>query len=94
MRAGDMAAGRKETVMGTLPDGSAVIAGGESNDAFLNSAERFDPATLTLQAAGWIPDYTAEMGSSVLSDGSVIVTGGTRSDLFYIPTRGGAIYRP
>jgi hypothetical protein len=93
-RVGDMSVGRKEAAIGTLPDGSAIVAGGENTEAFLRTAERFNPATMTWTAAGTIPEYSAELAISVLPDGSLVVTGGTRSDLFYIPTRTGAIYRP
>jgi hypothetical protein len=94
LQAGDMSVSRKEAAAGTLPDGSAIVAGGENTEQFLNTAERFNPATFTWSAAGRIPEYSAELSLSVLNDGSLMVTGGTRSDLFYIPTRTGAIYRP
>jgi hypothetical protein len=94
LRAGDMSIGRKEAAAGTLPNGVAVVAGGENTEAFLNTAEVFNPATFTWAPAGNIPEYSAELSSTVLSDSSVVVTGGTRSDLFYIPTKTGAIYAP
>jgi N-acetylneuraminic acid mutarotase len=95
MRAGNMSAARKEFAAGSLPDGSALIAGGENSEQMLNVAERFNPLTFTWQTiTGPMPDTVAELPMVVLSDGSVLITGGTRSDTFYTTSRLGGIFKP
>jgi hypothetical protein len=92
-RAGDMASPRKEAAMASLKDGSALIAGGEDMEQFLDVAERFNPNTLTWQpVAGRMPDQVAELPMVVFPDGTVLIAGGTRSDTFYTASDLGAIY--
>jgi N-acetylneuraminic acid mutarotase len=94
VRAGDMSAARKEFAFGSLQDGSALVAGGENMEQFLDIAERFDPLTFTWQTvSGHMPAQVAELPMVVLPDGSVIVAGGTLSDTFYTTSPQGAIVK-
>ena len=62
-----------------LPDGTVLVAGGQpcgKDDAYLATAERYDPATGAWSAAGSMADPREGHTAALLSDGTVLVAGG------------------
>ncbi|MHC1727683.1 MAG: kelch repeat-containing protein [Syntrophobacteraceae bacterium] len=78
---GSMLTGRTEHTATLLPDGRVLVVGGHNNvGVFLNSAELYDPLTMTWSAAAPLlgagrTDHTA----TLLPDGKVLVAGGYTS---------------
>jgi hypothetical protein len=95
VQAGDLNIGRKEFAFGSLGDGSVVIAGGESNELFLKTSERFNPRTMTWQLTdGQLPHTGAEMPLVILPNGTAFIAGGIYNDEFNIATPATAVLRP
>ena len=78
-----MATGRSYPVAVALPDGRALVCGGHSGVSALKSAEIFTPAGLngatvdSWTPAADMPGALSGSGGCVLSDGTVVVAGGT-----------------
>jgi WD40 repeat protein len=85
---GSMSVARTQQSAALLPNGLVLIAGGETNSpdstdgyAPLTSAELYDPATGKFSPTGSMPTYRGDPTTAVLSDGRVLIAGGTsRSD--------------
>ncbi|MFN7975772.1 MAG: kelch repeat-containing protein [Acidobacteriota bacterium] len=93
--AGDMSRGRTEFPIVALKDGSVLVAGGEDNESFTSTVDRFNPKTQRWDpVASTIPVRAAEMPMLLLGDGRVLVSGGTQNDDFYITTPVTAVFQP
>lgn len=69
---------RREHSAALLADGSVLVIGGESADSFYNIAERWNPADGRWHFVDSLLSYwPAEFASVSLSDGRVLIAGGT-----------------
>ncbi len=87
---------RAGAVAAPLPDGDVLIAGGEDNGTYLQSAELYDPATGTfsaLPASDSTELQTARSGAvaAPLPDGGVLIAGGL-NDVAYLQSA--ELYEP
>ncbi|MEJ2110907.1 MAG: kelch repeat-containing protein, partial [Acidobacteriota bacterium] len=81
----DMSEAREGHTATLLQDGKVLVVGGCANtdsnkvvcDKFLSSAEIYDPVEGTFEATGSLNEARAEHAASLLSDGRVLITGGT-----------------
>ncbi len=71
--AGSMTTARTYHTATLLPDGTVLIAGG---DSFLSSAELYDPAAGTFTATGSMTAGRQEHVATVLPTGTVLLAGG------------------
>jgi N-acetylneuraminic acid mutarotase len=77
-----MSAGRIDHTAVLLPDGQVLVTGGYTydttgnNGTALSSAELYDPSTGTWTATGSIAQARAGQTATLLSDGTVLVSGG------------------
>jgi hypothetical protein len=74
---------RLDLVAVQLEDGSVLVIGGREHGAqgaaIYGDAERFDPATMTWVAAGTLTTPRSGHTATLMSDGSVLVVGGTNT---------------
>ncbi len=86
-----------------LPDGTVLISGGEiSDEAYCSEqgvadAELYDPATGTFGSAGMMTTPRSGHQSTLLADGTVLISGGvwgTFNDEYVIPLASAEIYSP
>ena len=75
-----------------LPSGKILLAGGQADQGMTNSAEVFDPATLTFTATSNMTAKRSLHTASLLPDGKVLLTGGANDQFF--PLRTVEIYDP
>ena len=79
---GSMAEGRIDHTAVLLPDGRVLVTGGYTYDSTgnngtaLSSAELYDPDTGEWTATGSMAEARAGLAATLLSDGTVLVTGG------------------
>lgn len=73
---GQMSRWRIKLIAQSLPNGLALVAGGETDGSVAGTAELFDPATLTFAATGNMVEPRALAASVNLSTGKVLVVGG------------------
>jgi hypothetical protein len=83
---GPLSEARYKTVMVALPDGGALVLGGQTADeaqARLATTERYDPLTATFKAGPVMtePRYKISDAAAVLRDGRVAVAGGYGVDV-------------
>ena len=72
---------RREHTAAVLPDGSVLAIGGESAESFYNVAERWNPADGHWSFVESLLSYwPAEFASVSLSDGRVLIAGGTLAE--------------
>jgi hypothetical protein len=78
---GPLATARWRHTAALLPDGRVLVAGGFAREAggpaYLATAEIYDPATATFVATGSMATARAGATATVLTDGRVLVAGGT-----------------
>ncbi len=60
-----------------LPNGTVLVAGGQSNGACFASAEIFDPSKNFWEGTGSLPITLSAHTATLMPDGRVLVTGGT-----------------
>jgi hypothetical protein len=65
-----------------LPDGRVLFAGGDARGMGLNTAEIFDPATLSWNDTGSMTSSRIGHAAVVLHDGRVLVAGGSFTERF------------
>jgi N-acetylneuraminic acid mutarotase len=74
---GSLSTGRDGATATLLPNGTVLVAGGESGpDTALGSAELYDPATHTFAATGSLLQARVHATATLLRDGEVLVAGG------------------
>jgi hypothetical protein len=88
---GPLGQARYKTALVPLPDGGALVVGGQAGDAAaarLASTERYDPATTAFAAGPTLsePRYKISDAVLVLRDGRVAVAGGFGVDVLTGPT--------
>jgi hypothetical protein len=76
---GDMGAVRTSFTATALPDGDALVAGGDVAGAATSSAELFNPATDTFTATGSMITSREYGTATLLPSGEVLVAGGENS---------------
>ena len=59
-----------------LPNGKVLVAGGDGNGGFLNSAELYDPTSGTWSATGSMTRERFLTTATLLPNGKVLVPGG------------------
>jgi hypothetical protein len=93
-----MASARSGATATLLPNGKVLVAGGELEapaavyPTYLRTAELFDPATNTWSSAASMATERAGASATLLSDGRVLVAGGTVDP--YDSTASAEIYTP
>ena len=87
--AGPMGAPRDNHVAALLGNGEVLIAGGVntggSNNTVASSAELYDPASNTWSGAASMATGRAQSGSTLLTNGELLVTGGLTVTSYHYP---------
>jgi hypothetical protein len=82
---GSMADGRTFDTATLLTDGRVLVTAGVRNGwdyvNFLASAEIYDPVTGTFSPTGPMPDRLCSQSATLLSDGRVLIAGGTNGSI-------------
>lgn len=86
---GSMTTTRKMLSTTLLPNGKALVAGGEGADV---TAELYDPASGTFSLTGEMTLDRHQHRATLLSDGKVLLTGGR--DSHYTPVNKAELYNP
>lgn len=81
---GSMSVARSVHTATLLPDGQALVAGGQNNTALLASAELYNPGTGKWTSTGSMSTIRENHAAVLLSSGQVLVVGGYNSDNNFI----------
>lgn len=92
---GSLATARESLTSNTLPNGKVLVTGGDDsvlNGQKFSSAELYDPATGTWTATGSLATGRSQHTATVMTDGTVLVTGGYAMNIGY--TASAEVYDP
>ena len=74
---------RRDHAMAVLKDGRVLIGGGFDGEGFIDSIDRFDPATGIISSAGRLSVARSGLSATTLLDGRVVFIGGGDSKTEY-----------